>query len=196
MDEAASRPAVFLDRDGVLNHNRHDYVKSWTEFEFLPGALEALRRLGCLGWPVVVVSNQSAVGRGLVSLAEVEAINARMVAEVQQAGGRLDRVLYCPHHPREACDCRKPRPGLLLQAAEELGLDLARSFMVGDAASDIHAALAAGCRPVLVKTGRGAAQLKELTAHHDKCHLAHDLEAAVDWIAGQVNCDRMLHDGL
>lgn len=178
-----SRSAVFLDRDGVINRNCPDHVKSWAEFEFLPRALEALRELAGLGWPVVVVSNQAAIGRGLVSRQMVEEINARMVAAVHAAGGRIDGVFYCPHRPEDGCACRKPRPGLLFRAAASLGLDLARSFLVGDAESDILAAQAAGCRPILVLTGRGAEQLAYLQAHGiDGFHVANDLADAVKWI--------------
>src|SRR5512141_1111041 len=98
-------PAVFLDRDGVINFNRIDHVKSWAEFEFLPGALGGLRQLTQLGWPIVVVSNQAAIGRGLVSIDTVDDIHHRMVHIVQLAGGRIDSVLYCPHLPDESCAC-------------------------------------------------------------------------------------------
>lgn len=179
-------PAVFLDRDGVINANREDYVRCWTEFTFLPGALDALRRLAALAWPVVVISNQAAIGRGLVSREAVEEVNGRMVAAVQAAGGRIDDVLYCPHRPEEACGCRKPQPGLLLRAADRLNLDLSLSFLVGDAECDVLAAQAAGLRPVLVRTGRGEAQLTLMRQHGvDGFHLADDLPGAVDWI---VNC--------
>ncbi|RME75851.1 MAG: HAD family hydrolase [Chloroflexi bacterium] len=151
--------AVFLDRDGVICRNRSDHVKSWTEFEFLPGALESLALLAYLGWPVVVVTNQAAVHRNLVSEEAVQEIHRRMVAEVTAAGGRIDRVLYCPHRPDEACFCRKPEPGMLVQAAQEMGLTLAGSYLVGDAASDMLAARRVGCRPFLVLTGRGMHQL-------------------------------------
>ena len=179
------RPAIFLDRDGVINRNRNDHVKSWSEFEFLPGILTALRRLTQLEWPVVVISNQAVVGRGLVSQRTIDEINAHMVSVVQSMGGRIDHVFYCPHRPEEKCTCRKPQPGLLLQAAEQMKLDLARSFFVGDAESDVMAAKAAGCRPVLVKTGRGVGQMALLRQDHVMgYYLAEDLSEAVDWILG------------
>ena len=179
------RPAIFLDRDGVINRNRPDHVKTWAEFDFLPGVLPALRRLALLEWPVVVISNQAIVGRGLVSRQTLDVINARMVRTVQSVGGRIDRVFYCPHRPEEKCTCRKPQPGLLLQAAEQMKLDLARSFFVGDAESDVMAAKAAGCRPVLVKTGRGVGQMALLRQDHVMgYYLAEDLSEAIDWILG------------
>lgn len=186
MDLAKMRqPAIFLDRDGVINRNRPDHVKSWAEFDFLPGVLTALRRLAQLEWPVVVISNQAVVGRGLVSQQAIDEINAHMINLVQNVGGRIDRVFYCPHRPEENCCCRKPQPGLLLKAAEEMKLDLARSFFVGDAESDVMAAKAAGCRPVLVKTGRGTGQMALLRqAQVMGYYLADDLSDAVNWILG------------
>jgi D-glycero-D-manno-heptose 1,7-bisphosphate phosphatase len=150
--------AVFLDRDGVINHNRSSYVKTWQEVSFLPGVFPALARLADTPFCVVLVTNQSPIGRGILSSAQVEAIHERMVAEIECHGGRIDGIYYCPHHPDEGCDCRKPRPGLLLRAARDLGLDLGRSYLVGDAVSDVEAALAAGCSPILALTGRGRHQ--------------------------------------
>ncbi len=180
------RPAVFLDRDGVINENRPGYVKNWAEVRILPGALAALRALARLDRPIVVISNQSAIGRGLTTAEAVDDIHERLAREVETAGGRIDAFYYCPHTPDEGCSCRKPAPGLLLQAAQELDLDLARSYLVGDAVGDIQAALAVGCSPILVKTGLGQAALRampdELLA---RCHVAEDLADAVRWIAGQ-----------
>lgn len=150
-----NRPAVFLDRDGVINRDRSDYVKAWSEFEFLPGVLEALHRLARLPYVVVVLSNQSAIGQGLVSQAVIDDIHARMQAAIQRAGGRVDAVYYCPHHPNANCDCRKPRPGLLLRAAHELDLDLSASWLIGDDLRDLQAAVVAGVQPILVRTGHG-----------------------------------------
>ena len=179
------RPAVFLDRDGVINENRDDYVKSWAEFVFLPGVFAPLRRLAESELAVVVISNLSAVGRGLISCEELETIHRQMIREIEQHGGRVDAVFYCPHHPTEGCDCRKPRPGLLLQAAAHLDLDLSRSFLVGDAQSDVDVALNAGCQPVLVLTGLGEDELAAIPLHLlTSCHVADDLDAAVRWILG------------
>jgi D-glycero-D-manno-heptose 1,7-bisphosphate phosphatase len=179
-------PAIFLDRDGVINYNRADYVKTWHEFEFLPGALGALRQLAGLGWPVIVVSNQSAIGRGLISQATVADINRRMIEVVQAAGGRIDEALFCPHHPAEACACRKPQPGLLKRAAERWQIALPASFLIGDAPSDMLAAQAAGCQPILVETGRGATYAAWAHEHAASIWRAADLGAAV-----QVIIERM-----
>jgi D-glycero-D-manno-heptose 1,7-bisphosphate phosphatase len=150
--------AVFLDRDGVIVENRPAYIKSWDDVEFLPGSLDALRRLAASPYAVVIVTNQSAVGRGIVSLEQAESIHRRIVAEIVRQGGRIDASYLCPHSPLDGCSCRKPAPGLLLQAAKDLGLDLPHSYLVGDALSDLQAAQAAGVRGFLVLTGRGAAQ--------------------------------------
>ena len=152
-------PAVFLDRDGVIIENVPIYVRSWADVEFLPGSLEALARLAAGPYKVVMVTNQSAVGRGILSLAQAEAINACILEIIRQAGGRVDGAYICPHGPQDACDCRKPLPGLLLKAAAELDIDLGRSIMIGDALTDLQAGQAAGVmRSFLVLTGRGLEQ--------------------------------------
>jgi len=142
--------AVFLDRDGVINRRRPDHVKSWAEFEFLPEALEGLREINRMGAPVVVVTNQSAVGRGLLSEADLAAIHERMRSAITAAGGRIDAIYACLHTPAHGCECRKPAPGLLQRATAELGLRIEGSVMVGDSASDLEAARAAGCTAVLL----------------------------------------------
>jgi len=178
-----TRPAIFLDRDGVINENRADYVKSWEEVRFLSGVFGPLMRLARSPFTVVIASNQSVVNRSIVAQAEVEEINRRMVELIQFHGGRIDEVFYCPHRPDENCDCRKPRPGLLLQAAERFELDLGRSYFVGDALSDIKAALAVGCRPILVLTGLGREQLSLLRVQgYSGYQVAADLQEAVEWI--------------
>lgn len=175
---------VFLDRDGVINENRSDYVKSWSEFEFLPGALGAIQRLHEAGWTTIVITNQSAINRGIVARSSVEEINRRMVEVVGHHGGRIDAVLYCPHRPDENCNCRKPHPGLLLEAADRFGLDLEKCYLIGDALTDIEAGQAAGCKSILVKTGRGKQQsaTAAIDGPYNPLPEASDLAAAVDWI--------------
>lgn len=152
-------PAIFLDRDGVIIENREDYVRSWSDVEFFPAALAALRNFSSSPYRIILVTNQSAVGRGLVTLEQAEDLNQRITAVVEANGGRVDGTFMCPHAPQANCECRKPRPGLLLQAAQALNLDLSRSFMIGDALSDVKAGQAAGVREaVLVRTGRGRRQ--------------------------------------
>ena len=179
------RRAVFLDRDGVINENRPEYVKSWDEFRFLPGALASLARLARSPFAIVVLSNQSAINRGLVTRSEVDAINGRMVRQVEASGGRVDGVYVCPHRPDEGCSCRKPEPGLLHQAATELAIDLNSSYVVGDALDDMQAGLRARCTPLLVRTGRGEEELARAQEAKvvDFVHFP-DLLQAVDFILG------------
>jgi D-glycero-D-manno-heptose 1,7-bisphosphate phosphatase len=148
--------AVFLDRDGVINVDQEGYVTSWSEFRFLPGAPEGLRQLTAAGYRLAVVTNQAVIGRGLASAAQVEELNARMVSALAEGGARIDAVLYCPHAPEEGCACRKPQPGLLIEAGRRLGVAPADTCVIGDWVDDIAAARAAGCGiPILVLTGRG-----------------------------------------
>lgn len=153
-------PAIFLDRDGVLIENRPDYVREWSQVNPFPDAIRALSRVAMKNYKVVIVTNQSAVGRGLITLDAAQTINRLLIDLICQQGGQVDGVYMCPHEPDAGCSCRKPRPGLLMRAAQELSLDLQRSWMIGDAWTDLQAGQAAGLRNViLVKTGRGAEQL-------------------------------------
>lgn len=159
-----TRAAVFLDRDGTIIEDA-DYLAHPDQAHLIPGAAAAIRRLNEAGIPVVIVTNQSAVARGLASEADVTAVNDRLRELLASAGAHVDGIYYCPHHPeigklpyRRACDCRKPLPGLLQRAAHELGLDLAGSTMIGDNLRDLEAGAAAGCALLmLVRTGHGAA---------------------------------------
>jgi D-glycero-D-manno-heptose 1,7-bisphosphate phosphatase len=179
--------AVFLDRDGTINWERADYVKSWEEYEWLPGALAALCALAELHVPIFVVTNQSIVGRGILDTSALQAIHARVRAEVSAAGGRLDDFFICPHAPADQCGCRKPKPGLLLEAAARYQLDLERCVFVGDSISDMQAAQAAGCAWLLVRTGRQGATLDALLAACDtECVASRDAGSAVGAIYGQV----------
>lgn len=156
------RRAVFIDRDGVICRNRNDHVKCWEEFFFLPEALDGLAQLAGSDFSIIVVTNQAIINRQMVSPEKVKEIHARMLQAIARAGGRVDRVMFCPHRPEENCSCRKPKPGLLLRAAEEMGLDLVHSYLIGDAEADVLAGQAAGCHPYLVLTGRGMRQLWRL----------------------------------
>ncbi len=148
------RPAVFLDRDGTLNREV-GYIGDPDALVLLPGVPGALARLAAAGFALVVVTNQSAIGRGVYSREQVDAVHARLKAELEAEGVRLAGIFVCPHAPDDACDCRKPRPGLFLQARDSLGLDLAKSWMVGDTVKDMAAARAADVRPLYVTTGWG-----------------------------------------
>jgi D-glycero-D-manno-heptose 1,7-bisphosphate phosphatase len=152
--------AIFLDRDGVIIENRPAYIRSWVDVAFYPQALEALVNISASPYKIVIVTNQSAVGRGLISLETATQINQQLVETITGQGGRIDGVFMCPHAPEDGCNCRKPEPGLFFQAAQALALDLHRSSLVGDAFSDLLAGQAAKLhRTALVRTGRGEAQL-------------------------------------
>lgn len=179
-------PAIFLDRDGVLIENRAEYVRDWSQVRIFPDAIRALSDAKLNNHKIVIVTNQSAVGRGIISLETAEAINQRLVSLIRDQGGRVDGVYLCPHGPDDGCDCRKPKPGLLVRAAEELSLDLKRSWMVGDAWSDVQAGQAAGVRGrIILKTGRGADQLSlPKPADVGEFLVCEDLPAALETIIG------------
>lgn len=146
---------MLLDRDGVLNRKRPraEYVRSWAEWEWLPGALEALRAFRSAGWRVAVITNQAGVARGALTGQDLEAIHARMRAEAEQAGGRIEAVYACTHGWDEGCDCRKPAPGMIFEAQREWTLDLSRTWFLGDDDRDAEAAARAGCR--FLRIGEG-----------------------------------------
>ena len=168
--------AVFVDRDGVICENRSDYVRSWSEFVFLPGAIEALASLRRAGHRLIVVTNQSVVGRGLLSRRDLDLIHERMLDSLGGSGAKVDAIMVCPHHPDDACTCRKPQPGLLRDASDRLKLDLTSAFLIGDHATDIEAGARAGTTTILVRTGRGV----------DIADDAHSWEYRPDFIADDL----------
>lgn len=154
----APRPAAFFDRDGTLILEA-DYLSDPDDVELIPGAIEAIRAAHDAGWYAVIVTNQSGIARGRYSEADYAAVTRRLEALLSAAGASVDAILHCPHHPdfTGVCDCRKPAPGMLLEASRRLTIDLGRSIVVGDKRSDLAAAVAVGAHPVLVRTGYGAA---------------------------------------
>ena len=146
---------VILDRDGTINHDSDQYIKSPAEWKPIKGSLEAIARLSQNGWRVVVATNQSGIGRGLFDMATLNAIHDTMHRAVHEAGGRIDAIFFCPHAGDANCECRKPKPGMLLEIAKRMNVELEGVPMVGDSLRDLQAAAAAGARPVLVLTGKG-----------------------------------------
>ena len=146
---------VILDRDGTINHDSDQHIKSPAEWKPIKGSLEAIARLTQAGWRVVVATNQSGIGRGLFDMATLNAIHDTMHRAVHQAGGRIDAIFFCPHAGDANCECRKPKPGMLLEIAKRMNVQLDGVPMVGDSLRDLQAAAAAGARPVLVLTGKG-----------------------------------------
>jgi len=149
---AGENRALFFDRDGVITKERPDYVKSVEEMEILPGVKEGLSKLKPSNFLLIIVTNQSAVNRGLLTLETLSSIHAALTEELAISGIRIDAIYLCPHRPEEKCPCRKPQPGLLLKAALDWRIDLHKSWLIGDKDSDLHAANAAGCRTLRVPT--------------------------------------------
>ena len=187
MIKASAMKLCILDRDGTINVDRDDYVKSAFEWEPLPGALEAIARINHAGWHVVVASNQSGLGRGLFDVAALNAMHAKMHRMLAAVGGRVDAVFYCPHAPEEVCNCRKPAPGLFTQIAERYGVVLTGMPAVGDSARDLVAAQAVGCTPHVVLTGKAAAYLDQPLPTSFPAHtVAHaDLAAFAEYLVAQ-----------
>lgn len=180
---ATARRFVLLDRDGTINEEV-GHLSDPSELQLIPGSSDAIRRLRKLGLGVVVVTNQANVGRGLLSPVELEAIHARLTEVLATEGADVDAILYCSHAPEEACRCRKPAPGMALDAAERFGFDPADGFVVGDHAGDVGMGRAVGATTFLVLTGHGTEE--QATAGDDADHVVADLAAAADIIAAHI----------
>jgi D-glycero-D-manno-heptose 1,7-bisphosphate phosphatase len=185
-----SIPAIFLDRDGVINERIFgSYVADWLGFKFIPGISKALAQLAALKLPLIVISNQAGVGKKLVTRESLEEITHRFVSELNSQGVFIDAVYYCPHRPDEGCKCRKPAPGLLLQAASDWHLDLRRSVFVGDSESDLDAAKAAGCRSISFRHASNPSDMS-LSAARSVTHDSESLSAAVRLLLRDLHADR------
>jgi D-glycero-D-manno-heptose 1,7-bisphosphate phosphatase len=184
-----ARPAIFIDRDGVINRHRpNDYVLEWAQFDFIPGIIEGLRELYTLNLPMIVISNQAGVGNGLLDRSDLEDITARLQERLSASGVPLTAYYYCPHKRDEGCQCRKPKPGMLRSAAEDFNIDLRRSLFIGDSSTDIQAALAAGCRPILFGAGiRSGSASEDCFANLPVARTARDLfTVAKDCLTAEV----------
>ncbi len=146
---------IILDRDGVINEDSDEYVKSPDEFKFIPGSLEAIARLNNAGFRVAIATNQSGLARGYFGLDALNQMHAKLYRALDSVGGSIELIAFCPHGPDDACTCRKPEPGLYLQIAERMGCTLTDVPIIGDSARDLEAARTVGARPVLVRTGKG-----------------------------------------
>lgn len=182
-----STKVVVLDRDGVINEDSAEFIKSPEEWRALPGSLEAIARLHKAGYKVLVATNQSGIGRGLFSLETLADIHRKMLDKVSAAGGHVAHIFFCPHVPADQCSCRKPAAGMLHQVAEQFGCGLRNMIVIGDATRDLEAARAVGSRPMLVRTGKGRATELAI-APDDTVEIYDDLAAAVDAL--------LLEDGL
>lgn len=189
MTEKKVRPAVFLDRDGVINVDPVEFVTRPEELQLLPASAQAIARFNAAGVPVIVCSNQSGVAKGLYTLQTLEQISERLQQMLREYGAHIDAFYYCPHDDADGCECRKPKPGLLLRAAQEHAIALERSVFVGDSWRDIVAGRAAGVKTVLVLSGHvkpemlDSAEMKK----YPPDHVAPDLQGATEWILQQLN---------
>lgn len=190
-DAGLSRPAVFLDRDGTISEDV-GYLNDVSQFRMFPFAAGAIRRLNDANLPVIVVTNQSGVGRGFFAESMVQTVHREMVQQLAAAGAHLTAIYYCPHTSEDECECRKPKPGMIRQAASEHGVDLARSFVVGDRYGDVELAQANGGQGVLVRTGYGDEDLRVNGAGwiRQPDFVADDLTDAVAWILKSVGQTR------
>ncbi len=170
---------IILDRDGVINHDSDDFIKSPAEWEPIEGSLEAIAKLNHAGYRVVVITNQSGIARGLFDIDTLSRIHAKMRRMLTQVGGTLEAILYCPHGPDDNCDCRKPKAGNFIELAQRLRIELKGIPAIGDSLRDIQAAQTVGACPILVKTGKGEKTLADGDLP-DNIAVYNDLAAAVD----------------
>ena len=182
---------VILGRDGILNEYREGHVTAPEEWVPVPGALDAVARINHAGWHTVVATNQAGIGRGMIDMAAVNAIHAEMNRQLAANGGRIDAVFFCPHTPEDGCDCRKPKPGMLMEIARRYGVALEHVAMVGDTLRDLRAAAAAGCEAHLVLSGRAAGlagdELQQLLAQTSGAHVHPSLGAFADFLLARDN---------
>ena len=175
-----NKQVLFLDRDGVINREADGYVTEWSEFGFLPGAIEAIRRLTEEGYKIIIISNQSSINRGLATKDEIDQIMTNMVTEIEDSGGKILDIYYCPHRPEDKCDCRKPEPGLFFQAEEKHGVKLTNSWFVGDKLTDVAVAMRVGARPILIRGGKPVHGIQ--VTEEDAETVVDNLSGAVDYI--------------
>lgn len=186
MSDQVSPRLVILDRDGVINADSDAYIKTADEWVPLPGSIEAIAQLSQAGYRIGVATNQSGIARGLFDEYALAQMHSKLCALVEEAGGHVDVICYCPHGPDEQCRCRKPAPGLLEQIAEELNQSVQHAWLVGDHQKDIEMAVNAGCKPILVRTGKGAAMEPKLDAAlRAQTQVFNDLAAATTYILQQ-----------
>jgi D-glycero-D-manno-heptose 1,7-bisphosphate phosphatase len=177
---------VILDRDGVINHDSDEFITAPDEWIAIEGSIDAIARLSAAGFDVAVATNQSGIGRKLLDFPTLEAIHRKMLREVRDSGGDITRIVFCPHHPDDDCDCRKPRTGLFTRLGHELGVSLDGVAMIGDSVRDMEAASAAGGRPMLVLTGNGTATAAALADDEGRPPAFADLGAAATFLIEEL----------
>lgn len=174
-------PFIILDRDGVINYDSDAYIKSPDEWRPIPGSLEAIAKLNRFGYQVFIVTNQSGVARGLYDLQILQQIHEKLRRELAVFGGHINEIFFCPHHPEDNCNCRKPKPGLLFQIAKKYPIDLKNTYFIGDSLVDVQAAQAVGCAPILVLSGNGEKSLAKNPVLANVPHF-NNLATAVDYV--------------
>ncbi|HLD84344.1 MAG TPA: D-glycero-beta-D-manno-heptose 1,7-bisphosphate 7-phosphatase [Coxiellaceae bacterium] len=177
---------IILDRDGVINFESDAYIKSPEEWIPIPGSIDAIAKLTKAGYKIVIATNQAGVGRGLYTLATLQKIHDKMLALIENAGGKIEKIYICPHHPDENCNCRKPKPGLLQQIHDDFQIDYKDMLFVGDSERDYQAAKTVGCLFVLLKTGNGKKALQSLNAQINRVYedLAKFAESVSESVSG------------
>lgn len=160
--------AVFLDRDGVINYNQNDYVKNIKEFKIIPNVPHAIRLLNLANIKTVIVTNQSAINRGLLSIKVLNKIHSFLKDELQKYGAKVDAIYFCPHKPEDNCDCRKPKSGMILQASKDLDINCSNSLLIGDGESDMLAAKNVGMESILIQTNGDLLEIIESILHNDR----------------------------
>lgn len=150
---------IFIDRDGVINEDSDAFIKSLKEWQTIPGSIEAIADLSKAGITIIIITNQSGLARSLLTLKDLQEIHQKLIDDVKSQGGKITDIFFCPHGPNDHCDCRKPKPGLLLQAQKKYHLNLNKSYLIGDSYRDLEAGLAAGTKVALTQTGKGETTL-------------------------------------
>jgi D-glycero-D-manno-heptose 1,7-bisphosphate phosphatase len=172
---------IILDRDGVINYDSKEYIKSPDEWIPIPGSLEAIAQLNRLGYRVFIATNQSGVARGLYDIDTLDLIHEKLMHELAEVGGYVEEIFFCPHHPDENCACRKPKPGMLYKIAEKYPVNLQETFFIGDTHVDIQAAAVAGCKPILILSEKGI-QTRENFPEFSAIPSFHNLALAVEYV--------------
>lgn len=183
---------IILDRDGVVNFDSEEYIKTPDEWRPIPGSLTAIANLNNNGFDVFIATNQSGIARGLYDEIMLHAIHEKFISELAKYGGKICDIFFCPHHPDFGCECRKPKPGLLHQIQQKHELDLSQTFFIGDSYVDVQAAMAAGCLPILVLTGKGAYSLKCFPEFKNYIPIFENLDAAVLYV---IEHEKKNHNG-
>ncbi|MBT8143674.1 MAG: D-glycero-beta-D-manno-heptose 1,7-bisphosphate 7-phosphatase [Gammaproteobacteria bacterium] len=176
---------VILDRDGTINRDSPSYIRCASDFQALPGSLEAIARFNQAGWRVAIATNQSGLGRGYFTISDLHDMHKRLHRELAAVGGSIDGIFFCPHTPQDGCQCRKPQPGLLLEVARRFDTALAGVPVIGDSQRDLQAAQTVGARPILVRTGNGSDAESQLNAAGDQVETYDTLAAAADAILSE-----------